>query len=134
MKELFSIYDGLYKILGSYSQCINTWCVIKVNDTTEYQGMDCTSLLSANCLLRGLYLLGTKLNIHKHCLLRRASDRCLPITVGLPDYMKIKELYLSGMQTTSNAKQVQMNLKQLRYLWKHLNQSVQLYRQTINRQ
>jgi hypothetical protein len=38
--------------------------------------------------------------------------------------MKIKELYLSGMQTTSNAKQVQMNLKQLRYLWKQLNQSV----------
>jgi hypothetical protein len=44
---------------------------------------------------------------------------------GLPDYMKIKELYLSGMSTTSKQSKVQMNLKQLRYLWKHLNQSVQ---------
>ena len=45
---------------------------------------------------------------------------------GLPDYMKIKELYLSGMPTTSKQSKVQMNLKQLRYLWKQLNQSVQL--------
>jgi hypothetical protein len=53
--------------------------------------MDYTSLLSANCLLRGLYLLGTKLNKQKHGLLRRVSDRCLPITAGLPDYMKIRD-------------------------------------------
>ena len=43
---------------------------------------------------------------------------------GLPDYMKINELYLSGMSTTSKQSKVQMNLKQLKYLWKQLNQSV----------
>ena len=56
--------------------------------------MDYTSLVSANAssLRRSLNVQGTMINKHKHCLLRRTSDRCLPITVGLPDYMK-SEIY-----------------------------------------
>ena len=67
--------------------------------------MDYTSLLSANCLLRGLNLLGTKLNKQRHGLLRRASDRCLPMIAGLPDYMESRKLprwYANHKQSNSN--------------------------------
>jgi hypothetical protein len=42
--------------------------------------------------LGGFEVQGRKINKHKYCLLRRASDRCLPKIAGLPDYMKSEKL------------------------------------------
>ena len=115
----------LYKILGSYSQCINTWC-----EQSEWHN----------------WIAGDGLHILFICQ--------LPLKRTLPAWHKIKQAKTwplkegfrqvpakrwQDFQTTwrigwlprwyANHKQkqskVQMNLKQLRYLCKQLNKSVQ---------